>query len=146
LVDAGYPLIKGYLTPYKGEKYHLPDFQRAGRGNGIKERFNYVHSSFRSVIERTFGVWKNRWHILRQMPSYAIKDQMLVVVATAVLHNFIRIHDKKKKGFKWDKDYFDNREDNDDEVGSSSQENIVNIHDEEMKVVHDNIARSICGL
>jgi hypothetical protein len=84
--------------------------------------------------------------ILRQMPSYAIKDQMLVVVATAVLHNFIRIHDRKDKGFKWDKDNSDNREDNDDEVGSSSQENIANIHDEEMKVVRDNIARSICGL
>jgi hypothetical protein len=61
LVDAGYPLMKGYLTPYKEEKYHFPDFRRAGRGNGIEERFNYVHSSLRSVIEQTFGVWKNRW-------------------------------------------------------------------------------------
>jgi len=48
--------MKGYLTPYKEEKYHLPDFRRAGRGNGIEERFNYVHSSLRSAIERTFGV------------------------------------------------------------------------------------------
>ena len=56
LVDAGYPLRNGYLTPYKGEKYHLPDFWRAGRGNKIEERFNYVHSSLRSAIERTFGV------------------------------------------------------------------------------------------
>jgi hypothetical protein len=32
-----------------------------------------------------------RWRILRQMPSYDIKDQMLIVVASAVLHNFIRI-------------------------------------------------------
>jgi hypothetical protein len=60
LIDAGYPLRIGYLTPYKGEKYHLPDFRRSGRGNKIEERFNYVHSSLRSVIERTFGVWKNR--------------------------------------------------------------------------------------
>jgi hypothetical protein len=60
LVDAGYSLRNGYLTPYKGEKYHLPDFRRAGRGNKIEERFNYVHSSLRSVIEQTFGVWKNK--------------------------------------------------------------------------------------
>jgi hypothetical protein len=146
LVDAGYPLMKGYLTPYKGEKYHLPDFRRAGRGNGIEERFNYVHSSLRSAIERTFGVWKNRWRILRQMPSYDIKDQMLIVVATAILHNFIRIHDRKDKGFKWDKSNSDNLESNDDEIESNSQENIGNIHDEEMKVVRDHIARSICGL
>jgi hypothetical protein len=39
LVDAGYLLMKGYLTPYKGERYHLPNFRRAGRGNGIKEGF-----------------------------------------------------------------------------------------------------------
>jgi hypothetical protein len=139
LVDAGYPLMKGYLTPYKGEKYHLPNFRRAGRGNVIEERFNYA-------IEGTFGVWKNRWRILRQMPSYDIKDQMLIVVASAVLHNFIRIHDRKDKRFKWDKSISDNLESNDDETGSTSQENIGNIQDEEMKVVHDNIARSICGL
>jgi hypothetical protein len=146
LVDAGYPLMKGYLTPYKGEKYHLPNFRRAGRGNVIEERFNYVHSSLRSAIEGTFGVWKNRWRILRQMPSYDIKDQMLIVVASAVLHNFIRIHDRKDKRFKWDKSISDNLESNDDETGSTSQENIGNIQDEEMKVVRDNIARSICGL
>ncbi|CAL8990817.1 unnamed protein product [Prunus brigantina] len=27
LVDAGYPQIKGYLGPYKDERYHLPDFR-----------------------------------------------------------------------------------------------------------------------
>jgi hypothetical protein len=89
--------MKGYLTPYKGEKYHLLDFRRVGRGNGIEERFNYVHSSLRSAIEQNFGVWKNMWRILRQIPSYDIKDQMLIVVASALLHNFIRIHDRKDK-------------------------------------------------
>jgi hypothetical protein len=80
------------------------------------------------------------------MLSYHIKDQMLIVVASVVLHNFIRIHDRKDKGFKWDKSISDDLESNDDETGSISQENIGNIHDEKMKVVRDNIARSICGL
>jgi len=80
------------------------------------------------------------------MPSYDTKDQMLIVVATAVLHNFIKVHDKKDKRFKWDKSNSDNLESNDDETETNSHENIDNIHDEEMKVVRDNIARSICGL
>jgi len=81
-----------------------------------------------------------------QMPSYDIKDQMLIVVASAVLHNFIRIHDRKGKGFKWDKSISDDLESNDDEIGSTSQENIGHIHDEEMIVVRDNTTLSICGL
>ena len=28
LVDAGYPNKDGYLASYKGERYHVPDFQR----------------------------------------------------------------------------------------------------------------------
>ena len=74
LVDAGYPLRKGYLPPYKGQRYHLSNFQGVGLGNHIEERFNYVYSSLRSTIERTLGVWKNRWKILKQMSSYDIKD------------------------------------------------------------------------
>ena len=49
------------------------------------------------MIERTFGVWKNKWRILRQMASYDIEDQRNIVVATCVLHNFIRIHDRKMR-------------------------------------------------
>jgi hypothetical protein len=26
LVDSGYPNKNGFLSPYKGEKYHLPEF------------------------------------------------------------------------------------------------------------------------
>ena len=57
--------------------------------------------SLRSVIEPTFGVWKNRWHILRQIPSYDINDQMLILVAITTFHNFIRMHDRKDNGFNW---------------------------------------------
>ena len=57
------------------------------------------------MIERTFGVWKNKCRILRQMPSYDIEDQRNIVVATCVLHNFIRIHDRKMRdlsGMNWE--------------------------------------------
>ena len=90
MVDVGYPNIKGYLTPYKGERYHLPEFQRGSQPQNAQEMFNHRHSSLRSVIERTFGVWKERWHILNNMPSYKFTTQVSIVSATMALHNFIR--------------------------------------------------------
>ena len=38
----------------------------------------------------TFGVWKNRWKILRQMPSFPFSKQVKIVIASMILHNFIR--------------------------------------------------------
>ncbi|CAH1416778.1 unnamed protein product [Lactuca virosa] len=74
IVDAGYPNTKGYLVPYKCSniRYHIPDSRRGQtratrEPKGFKEKFNYYHSSLRSVIERNFGVWKARWVLLRDM-------------------------------------------------------------------------------
>jgi hypothetical protein len=36
----------------------LPEFRKGGRPRGKKEVFNFVHSSLRNVIERSFGVLK----------------------------------------------------------------------------------------
>ncbi|XP_040973941.1 putative nuclease HARBI1 isoform X1 [Gossypium hirsutum] len=55
LVDSGYPQMKGYLGPYRGQRYHLPDFRRGRPVSGKEKIFNHSHSSLRSVIERTFG-------------------------------------------------------------------------------------------
>lgn len=60
LVDAGYPQMKGFLGPYRGVRYHLPDFQFGPEPEGSREVFNHMHSSLRSVIERTFGAWKKK--------------------------------------------------------------------------------------
>lgn len=84
---------RGYLKPYPDTRYHLEDFRRGSRPiQGSHEIFNQVHSSLRSVIERTFGVWKKKWAILRDMPNYSFKRQTLIVVATMALHNYIRRH------------------------------------------------------
>ncbi|KAK2656622.1 hypothetical protein Ddye_009674 [Dipteronia dyeriana] len=56
LVDVGYPQMKGFAGPYKGERYHLSHFHRGEQQTGHKEIFNHAHSSLRSIIERTFGV------------------------------------------------------------------------------------------
>jgi hypothetical protein len=60
LVDSGYPNRQGYLAPYRGTKYHLPEFQQGPMPRGKKEVFNFAHSSLRNVIERSFGVLKNK--------------------------------------------------------------------------------------
>ncbi|XP_042753118.1 uncharacterized protein LOC111906945 [Lactuca sativa] len=58
IVDVGYPNTRGYLAPYKGTniRYHLPDFRRRHSAvvrepRGPKEKFNYLHSSLRNIIE-----------------------------------------------------------------------------------------------
>ncbi|KAK2658924.1 hypothetical protein Ddye_005457 [Dipteronia dyeriana] len=58
LVDVGYPQMKGFLGPYKGERYRIPHFRRGEEPTGHNEIFNHAHSSLRSIIEGTFGVWK----------------------------------------------------------------------------------------
>ncbi|KAL0748113.1 hypothetical protein Bca101_030115 [Brassica carinata] len=57
-----------------------------------KELFNKWYASLRSVIERTFGVWKKKWRILDNLSLYDVKTQNKIVHATMVLHNFIRLH------------------------------------------------------
>ncbi|KAL0005569.1 hypothetical protein SO802_013130 [Lithocarpus litseifolius] len=135
---------RGFLAPYMGERYHIPDFQQGEELHHPKEKFNYFHSSLRLVIEQTFGVWKNRWRILRSMPSFHKRTQTRIIVATMILHNFIRAH-----------------ENNDVECGHSARgsygtsegghyngmAHVISIVDEaKMKEVQNNIIASICRM
>ncbi|WVZ79750.1 hypothetical protein U9M48_027293, partial [Paspalum notatum var. saurae] len=87
-VDARYPNCRGYLAPYKGERYHVPDWRRGHAPSGEQEMFNHSHSSIRNAVEHAFGVWKIKWRILLKMPSSLCtrKDD---VAATMCLHNYI---------------------------------------------------------
>ncbi|XP_030936489.1 protein ALP1-like [Quercus lobata] len=142
LVDSGYPMKPGFLAPYKGERYHIPDFQRGSQLHRSEERFNYLHSSLRSVIERTFGVWKNRWKILRCMPGFSIRTQNKIIVATMVLHNFIRIHDDNDvRHSRYARDTYTGSEGGHyDQVGDV----VSYLDSDEMKEVRDYIIESIC--
>ncbi|KAG6507966.1 hypothetical protein ZIOFF_033321 [Zingiber officinale] len=54
LVDSGFMLKRGLITPYQGIRYHLKEYSRCGPTNA-KELFNLRHASLRNAIERAFG-------------------------------------------------------------------------------------------
>ncbi|XP_042035359.1 uncharacterized protein LOC121781729 [Salvia splendens] len=91
LCDNRYANSKGFLTPYKGVRYHLKEWDP---GNAMpqnpKEMFNMRHTRARNVIERAFAVLKMRWGILRVASYYPIKTQIRLIMTCFLLHNFIR--------------------------------------------------------
>ncbi|XP_028096012.1 uncharacterized protein LOC114295907 [Camellia sinensis] len=91
LVDTGFTNMPEFLAPFRSQRYHLQEFH-GRRYAGPKELFNYQHSSLRNGIERTFGVLKKRFPILRSMPNYKSTRQGSLVIAYCVVYNWIRLH------------------------------------------------------
>ncbi|KAL7196341.1 hypothetical protein ACSBR1_036364 [Camellia fascicularis] len=81
----------GFLAPFRSQRYHLQEFHDR-HYSGPKELFNHRHSSLCNVIERTFGVLKKHFPILRSMPNYKSTRQGPLVIACSVVHNWIRLH------------------------------------------------------
>ena len=102
LVDTGDNNRVGYLATYKCTTYNIAKFQSGRRpANGKFEVFNYLYSSLRNVIERTFGVLKQKWRILRDVPHFKVGSQTMIISACMMLHNFIR--DSKLRDKEFDK-------------------------------------------
>ncbi|KAG5235385.1 protein ALP [Salix suchowensis] len=145
LVDAGYPNEYGYLGPYRGERYHFQDFRRRGEPSGRRKVFNRAHSSLRNVIERTFGVWKQRWRILQCMPAYPYKTQVAIIVASMALHNYIRRRSQDDAVFvEYDRnpDYIPDELLPDVVACETRQSSRRNSR---MDIVHEGIANSLMG-
>ncbi|KAL5544075.1 hypothetical protein UlMin_007859 [Ulmus minor] len=88
--DAGYTNCNEFLALFRGQRYHLSEWIVGQQPTSPEELFNLRHSSARNVIERCFGVLKNRWAILRSPSFYPIKTQNHIIMACCLLHNFIR--------------------------------------------------------
>jgi hypothetical protein len=150
-VDSGYPNRTRYITPYKGSTYHLPEFhlQRQCAPQGKYEKFNFLHSSIRNVIERSFGVLKQKWHILKLMPSFSPKTQKHIIIACMTLHNFIRdseLRDEEFEKYDDDEDYMpDNEDDNEGQEVSQPYEDDIPESENEvtMNTSRDNIANAL---
>nr|GEY09013.1 protein ALP1-like [Tanacetum cinerariifolium] len=88
LCDAGYTNGEGFLTPFRGQRYHLNDWSNPP--TTAKELYNKKHSSARNVIERCFGLIKARRAILRDNSYHPIESMPHIIIACCLMHNFIR--------------------------------------------------------
>ncbi|XP_020963698.1 protein ALP1-like isoform X2 [Arachis ipaensis] len=90
LFRNGFSVPQGFFAPYRGQKYHLSEFNPHNQPSTAQEFFNMKHSQARNVIESAFGILKARWEILRGRSFYPIKTQGRIITACCLLHNHIR--------------------------------------------------------
>lgn len=88
MVDAGYATRPGFISPYRGVRYHLKEFGLRTPANH-KELFNLRHSSAYTTIERAFGSLEGRFKILTSRLFFPFKTQVDLVLAACILHNYI---------------------------------------------------------
>ncbi|XP_020258814.1 uncharacterized protein LOC109835240 [Asparagus officinalis] len=113
--------MPGFISPYRGVRYHLKE-QIGRTPKNRRELFNLRHSSLRSKIESTFGCLKNRFKILTAKPHYPFRAQVDIVLACAVLHNYIAMVDP-------DDDIFNETVEIEDDEGDVAMEDENNIID-----------------
>ncbi|WVZ91704.1 hypothetical protein U9M48_037838 [Paspalum notatum var. saurae] len=85
--------IPQFVAPYRGDRYHFGSFRGSNRHyKGEKDLFNHRHAQLRNVVERTFGVLKARFPILKVKGGipYPYETQVKIVMACCIIHNFIR--------------------------------------------------------
>ena len=79
------------------------------------------------------------------MPSFPFHIQILIVFATMILHNFVRLNDRDDRGFinaNWDSI---SRRERNSEANSSYEQNSGSLTDPAMVVLRDSIANFIWG-
>ncbi|XP_066343049.1 protein ALP1-like [Miscanthus floridulus] len=89
LVDAGYGAKPGFLSPFRGVRYHLNEWGRNPVQNE-KELFNRRHCSLRIIVEQAFGALKRRFKVLDDAsPFFPYETQVDIVVACCIIHNWV---------------------------------------------------------
>jgi hypothetical protein len=89
------------------------------------------------VIERAIGVLKEKWRILKHLPSYPIEKQAKIIIAFMTLHNFIRDNHEID-------DLFDMCDEDEDFVPShegetSSHSQLYEQEESDMNILRDSI-------
>ena len=85
-MDSGYAQEQGYLGPHRMTRYWKKEFKRRGPER-LEEVFNFHHSKLRNVVERSFGVAKNKWQMLKGVAHYPQDKQRQIIEACFALHN-----------------------------------------------------------
>ena len=87
LGDSGYPLQEWCLVPFKSTGYNsLTHEQR---------RFNKRLSQTRVVVERAFGLLKQRWRSMHRLHVQTSTRAIAMIEAACVLHNYGLRNDTK---------------------------------------------------
>jgi hypothetical protein len=103
--------------------------------------FNHLHSSLRNVIERAFGVPKEKWRILKHLSSYPMEKQANIILACMALHNLIRDNNENDDLFDMcdeDEEFVPSHED-----ATSSHSQLYGQEESDINVVHDSIANGL---
>ena len=129
LADAGFPNSLSLMLPYRGVRYHLQEWSRAEVRYCIflipsilllhicdspanpPELFNLRHAQARNIVERIFGILKNRFAILRSNPHLDVDTQARLAPALAAIHNVIREYDDEEIQDLLDEDTADDERD-----------------------------------
>ncbi|XP_047964546.1 uncharacterized protein LOC125209017 isoform X2 [Salvia hispanica] len=78
LCDNGYANSQGFLTPYKGVRYHLKEWgPNADTPQNAVELYNMRYTKTRNVTEQAFAVLKMRFDILWSASFYPIKIHLM---------------------------------------------------------------------
>ncbi|KAL7277973.1 hypothetical protein ACG7TL_007926 [Trametes sanguinea] len=79
IADAGFGICDSLLTPYRRVRYHLKEWGRAAvRPVNAQELFNLRHAQARNVIERIFGIFKERFAILSHPANFSLQIQIRI--------------------------------------------------------------------
>ena len=77
--DSAYGLTNYMMVPYKDNGYL----------NSTKTNYNFIQSSTRNVVERTFGIFKARFTRMINVQVNNFQQITNTIMATTVLHNYI---------------------------------------------------------
>lgn len=94
LVYSRFSLQPCYL-PLRNIRYHFSHFcEIINQPKSINENFNFYYSSLHMSIERTIGIWKKKFVVLKNMPTYSFETQVKFVVSIMEMHNFIQKYNR----------------------------------------------------
>ncbi|KAG6506626.1 hypothetical protein ZIOFF_031953 [Zingiber officinale] len=74
LVDSGYCNVNGFLTPYRGQRYHLKEFD-GHQPETAEEYFNMKHSKARNNHKNAVGLLNFRFPYLRKLDMVWGRDR-----------------------------------------------------------------------
>ncbi|OAY74020.1 putative nuclease HARBI1, partial [Ananas comosus] len=85
LVDSRYANTEKFLAPYRGERYHISQFDASTRA--------CVYRNPRDLYNHRYaGILKKRFKILNVATPFSYKVQCLIAMACCIIHNFICRH------------------------------------------------------